>query len=58
MYSAAWVNQFEIKDRCIESVINNLHGKVKMWSKIEFKNKFAEILQGICRNIYDLINIL
>ena len=24
MYSIAWVNQFEIKDKCIEFVINNV----------------------------------
>ena len=38
MYSTAWVNQFEIKETCIEFVINNVpaQGNVKM--KIEFKS--------------------
>ena len=32
MYSTAWVNQFEIKDMCIEFVINNAspQGNVKI----------------------------
>ena len=32
MYSTAWVNQFEIKETCIEFVINNVpaQGNVKM----------------------------
>ena len=40
MYSAARVNQFEMKDTCFEFVINvSWQGK----DKIEFKNKFSDI---------------
>ena len=44
MYSAAWVDQFEIKDTCIEFVINNVstqgsNVKIKLNLKVE----------GICR---------
>ena len=40
MYSTAWVNQFEIKDRSIEFEINNVspqgnNAKMKLNSKVE-----------------------
>ena len=40
MYSAAWVNRFKIKDRCIEFVINNVtpqgnNVKIKLNLKVE-----------------------
>ena len=39
MHSAAWVNQFEIKDTCIEFVINNVSPQGNnAKDKIEFKS--------------------
>ena len=40
MYSTAWVNQFEIKDTCVEFVINNVspqgnNMKIKLNLKVE-----------------------
>ena len=40
MYSSAWVDQFEIKDTCIEFLINNVspqgnNVKIKMNLKLE-----------------------
>ena len=43
MCSAARVNRFEMKDTCIESVINVWPQGTNVWSKTEFNNKFAEI---------------
>ena len=41
MYSAVWVNQFEMKDTCIEFAVDNV--SLQGEDKIEIKNKFAEI---------------
>ena len=41
MYSAARLNQFEMKDTCIEYVINVLWQGNNV--KVKFKNKFAVI---------------
>ena len=41
MYSTAWVNQFEIKDTCIEFVINNVSPQGNL--KIKFNFKMEEI---------------
>ena len=38
MYSTAWANQREIKDTCIEFVINISHRKVIMRNQIELKS--------------------
>ena len=40
MYSTAWVNQFEIKDTCVEFVVNNVspqgnNMKIKLNLKVE-----------------------
>ena len=42
MYSAARLNQFEVKDTCFEFVIN-VSPQGDNEDKIEFKNKFTEI---------------
>ena len=41
MYSTAWVNQFEIKETCIEFVINDVSPQGNM--KIKLKLKVEEI---------------
>ena len=44
MYSAARVNQFEMKDECIPFVTSvSRQGNNANFVKIEFKNKLAEI---------------
>ena len=54
MYSNAWVNQFEIKDKCTEFMINNvsLQGNVKMKLNLQLEN-FAEIAVLIFCGIRD-----
>ena len=42
MYSAVRVHQFEMKDKCIEFVIN-VSRQGNNEDKIEFKNEFAEM---------------
>ena len=44
MYSAAWVNQFIIKDTCIESVINNVSPQGNVKIKLNLK------VEEICKN--------
>ena len=48
MYSNAWVNQFEIKETCMEFVINNvlLQGNVR----IKLKLKVEEICRDCSPN--------
>ena len=44
MYSTAWVNQIEIKETCIEFVINNVSAQGNVKIKLNLKvEKFAEI---------------
>ena len=55
MYSTAWVNQFEIKDTCIELVINNVsvqgnNVKIELNLKV---TKSAEIVFLFCCKKYD-----
>ena len=38
MYSTAWVNQFEIKDRFIEFVINNVSSQGNVKIKLNFES--------------------
>ena len=45
MCPTAWVNQFEIKDTCIEFVINNVSAKgnnVEIKFNLEMKKKFVK----------------
>ena len=44
MYSTAWLNQFEIKDTCIEFEINNvsLQGNVKIKSNLKVEEIFRD----------------
>ena len=44
MYSTAWVNQFEIKDTCIEFVINNVSPQSNVKIKLNLK------MEEICRD--------
>ena len=44
MYSTAWVNQFEIKDTCIEFVINNVSQQGNVKIKLNLK------MEEICRD--------
>ena len=53
MYSAAGVNRFEMKDTCIEFVINVWPQGNNVWNKTEFNNKFAEIAALIFCEIND-----
>ena len=48
MYSIAWLNKVEIKDTCIEFVINNvsLQGNVK----IKLNLKMQEVCRDCCPN--------
>ena len=53
MYSTTWVNQFEIKNTCIEFVINvSLQGNVKRKLNLKWK-KFTEITVLIFYEISD-----
>ena len=45
MHSTAWINQFEIKDKCIEFVINNVCPQGN-----NMKKKLNLKLEKICRN--------
>ena len=53
MYSAARVSQFEMKDICIELMINISRQVNNMNKKNEFKNKFGEIAVLIFCEIND-----
>ena len=44
MYSTAWVNQFEIKETCIEFVINNASAQGNVKIKLNLK------VEEICRD--------
>ena len=44
MYSPVWVNQFEMKDMCIEFVINNFWPQGNVKKKLDFK------AEKICRD--------
>ena len=44
MYSTAWVNQFEIKEMCIEFVINNVSAQGNLKIKLNLK------VEEICRD--------
>ena len=44
MYSNAWVNQFEIKDTCIEFEINNVTPQGNVWINLNLK------VEEICRD--------
>ena len=48
MYSTVWVNQFEIKDTCIEFVINNVSPQGNV--KIKLNSKVAEICRDYSPN--------
>ena len=48
MYSTAWVNQFEIKDTCIEFVINNVSRQCNV--KIILNLKVEEICRDCSPN--------
>ena len=48
MYSTAWVNQFEIKETCIEFGINNVSAQGNV--KIKLNLKVEEICRGCSSN--------
>ena len=50
MYSTAWMNQFEIKDRCNEFVINNVSAQGNVNIKLNSKVTAVLIFCGISDN--------
>ena len=49
MYSTAWANQFEIKDTCIEFVVNNVSPQCNV--KIILNLKLEEICRDCSPNL-------
>ena len=49
MYSAAWVNQFEIKDTCTEFVINNVSPR---GNNVKIKSNLK--VEEICRDCSEI----
>ena len=50
MYSTTWVNQFEIKDKCIEFMINNVSPQcnVKIILNLKVKQNCRECGPNFC----------
>ena len=44
MYSTAWANQFEIKDTCIEFVVNNVSPQCNDFAVSDYPEAFSVII--------------